>query len=141
MARISLSPDNLRKAIKTAIKLAAGRAKRMILGKRKRIIFITIRGETPWFMTHSEMVTILAANTINMNTRRLVKKVGQISLNMYLYRVFIIGRIQGVKDPRIRVTTDELFDRIYRMTGYFFPPDVAKAMPDRQTYTNRRRRF
>jgi hypothetical protein len=47
MARISLSPDNLRNAIKTAIKLAAGRAKRIILGKRKRIIFITMRGETP----------------------------------------------------------------------------------------------
>jgi hypothetical protein len=89
MAKISLSPDNLRKAIKTAIKLAAGKAKRTILGKSKRIIFITIRGETPWFMTHSEMVTILAANTMKMNTRRLVKKVGQISLKIYLYKVFM----------------------------------------------------
>ena len=89
MAKISLSPDNLRNAIKTAIKLAAGSANRMILGKRKRIIFITIIGGTPWLITHSEMLTILAANTIKINTRRLVKKVGQISLNMYLYKVFI----------------------------------------------------
>ena len=40
-------------------------------------------------MTHSDMVTIRAANTMNINTSRLVKKVGQISLNMYLYKVFI----------------------------------------------------
>ena len=84
MARISLSPDNLRNAMKTAIRVAAGSAKRMMFGNRKRISLITMRGGMPRLTIHSEILTILAANTINMNTRRLVKKVGQISLIIYL---------------------------------------------------------